>query len=134
MGSVKTLDTRLTPPNKNSDGNLWLTWYDELVSNFGKKDAALAFTTRWGNVKPDAGNDNNLRTKMAANGINISPNGIFGSIQDTAVGFESKLTSFFKMGATASIIISVVIIVFVLAIIWKLAKPENIATAAKFAV
>ncbi len=134
MAMNEVLPIKLTPPNKNSDSNLWLSWYDELVSNYGKKDAALAFTTRWGVVKPDAGNDSNLRTKMAENGINISPNGVFGSIEDSAKGFEAGLTSFFKMGATASMVISVIIIIFVLAIVWKLAKPENIATAAKFAV
>ncbi len=130
---MDTLSPRLTPPNKNSDGNVWLSWYEELESEFGRKDAALAFTTRWGNVKPDAGNDNNLRTKMAEKGINIQPGGIFGSIEDTAKSFTGGLTSFFKMGATASIIVSVVVLIFVLVIVYRLAKPEAVGTVIKYA-
>jgi len=124
---------RLTPPNKNSDGNVWLAWYDELESNFGKKDAALAFTTRWGVVKPDAGNDNNLRTKMAEKGINISPNGVFGSIEDTARSYVGGLTSFLKMGATASMIVNIIVILVVISIVWRLAKPEAVGTVIKYA-
>ncbi len=130
---MEELDPRLKPPNKNSDGNVWLSWYDELESQFGRKDAALAFTTRWGNVKPDAGNDNNLRTKMASRGIDIAPNGIFGSIEDTAKSFTGGITSFLKMGATASMIVGVVLIVFVLIIVYKLAKPESVGTVIKYA-
>ncbi len=131
---MATLNPRLTPPNKNSDSNIWLSWYDELEDNFGRKDAALAFTTRWGNVKPDAGNDNNLRTKMAEKGINISPDGIFGSIEDSAKSFTGGLTSFFKMGAAASMIAGIVVLIFVMIIVYRLAKPETLATAAKLAV
>jgi hypothetical protein len=130
---MATLNPRLTPPNRNSDGNVWLSWYEQLESNFGKKDAALAFTKRWANVKPEAGNDNNLRTKMTEYGINIQPNGIFGSIEDTAKSFTGGLASFMKMGATAAIIVQIVVVIFALLIIWRLAKPEAVGTVIKYA-
>lgn len=127
------LNPRLNPPNKNSDGNVWISWYDQLESNYGKKDAALAFTTRWQVVKPDAGNDNNLRTKMAEHGINIQPGGLLGSLEDTAKSFTGGVTSFLKMGATASMIVSAIVVLFVLVIVYRLAKPEAVGTVIRYA-
>lgn len=133
VSKIMALNPRLTPPNKNADANQWINWYDQLESNFGKKDAATAFTTRWSIVKSDLANDNTLRTYMAKQGIEIKAGGLFGSLEDTTKNLLGGVGDFLKLGMIGAYVISFILLVFVLLVVWRLAKPEAVGTVIKYA-
>jgi hypothetical protein len=129
------LNTRYTPPNKQSDGNQWITWYEQIEKAFGKKDASQAFAARWkvtGALNGPA-NTSDFRGRMKELGIVIDADGILGSALDDVKGFGSSIGGFFKLGGTVMMVVWVIVILVTLAMIWKLAKPEAVGTIIKYA-
>ncbi len=132
---MATLNVRYTPPTGQSDGNQWITWFDQLDKAFGKIDAAQAFSTRWKvtNAGKGPANTSEFRMKMQEKGIAIGADGIIGSYVDTVKGFGNSIGGFLKIGGSIMTVLYIVTFIVVLIIIYKLAKPEAVGTIIKYA-
>lgn len=132
---MATLKAIYTPPLYNSDSNVWISWYDQLESSFGKKDAFAAFSRRWAllNAAKSPANTSSFREAMKGKGISIEPSGVAGSLLDKATSISDSIGGFLKVGGSVVFVMQVVTFIVILAIVWKLAKPEAVGTVIKYA-
>lgn len=90
-------------PVKTSSDQYWITWYDALRDSLSKKDAQTQFKLFWEQrgEGTDA-NTNGLREAMKDRGVIIEPDGIVGSIVDSASsiidGVTDGIGSFLNVG------------------------------------
>ena len=132
---MATLNVRYTPPTGQSDANQWFTWFEQIEKAFGKIDAAQAFSARWKITDAGKGpaNTSDFRMKMQDKGISIGADGLIGSYIDTVKTIGNTVGGFFKIGGSVMFTLYVVTFIVVIAIVWKLAKPEAVGTIIKYA-
>jgi hypothetical protein len=129
------LSLNFIPPKGSDDSNNWINWYDQLERSFGKLDAKRRWTLWWNNTEAgkQRANSSDLRTQMKQRGVEVSPDGILGEISDKAKDFTGTIGNIFKIGATLSTAMTIIIVIVALAIVWRLAKPEAVGTVIKYA-
>jgi hypothetical protein len=123
----------LNIPTKSSSAAEWIAWYKLLPSYLSKSEKQYYFLGFWRKNGSADANTSELRHYFKEEGIVLQSGGIGGDLADTANSFLDTIGGVFKLGATASILMTSGMVVFAGLIIWRLAKPESVGTVIKYA-
>jgi hypothetical protein len=116
-------------PTKSSDSNYWISWYKELKTKVGKKNANILFIKAWGLRASTSANNKEFRDYFASQGINIEPDNIIESASDYVLNTADGVVDFIggALGGISTMIIigSSVMFLIVARILWNASKDPN---------
>lgn len=114
-------------PTNNSSDVVWISWYDALRKQFGKKKANALFTANWdaqNGFNSDA-NSSDLRTHLKdKGGIEIS-GGVLGETKDRLLDVGNFFGDYFTVGKYLGIGLAVIVVGGVGLFIYNLAKDPD---------
>ena len=126
-------DPRNDIPTSTSPDSAWMSWLDECVSALGKKAGTQVWLKFWVNRATASQNTSALREYVKKQGISITSDNIFGSLEDTGKdvvgGITSTIGGFLNMGKIGVYAVGGVILVSVVILVIGIAKhPKDFAT------
>jgi hypothetical protein len=111
-------------PQYNSKAENWISWHKDLKSNFGKKIANGLWLKAWRIRGGSDQNTSELRSYMEKQGVKIDKS-VFNSVTDAGIGFIDGVGNFLQMGATASLVMGIVVVGGLGYIIYKAMKNPD---------
>jgi len=118
---------RNIPINSSSD-SVWITWYDNLRKQFGKKKANALFTANWDaqNGFSSNANTSDLRSHLEKKGgIEIS-GGFLGETKDKVLDVGNFFGDYFTVGKYLGLALGVIVVGGLGLFVYNVArKPES---------
>ena len=121
-------------PQYNSGFEEWISWYDSLKQNFGKKQANALWVKAWKIRGNSSANTNELRSYMKKHGVTIDKSS-WDSIVDTTVAAGDFFGTTIGVSRFLGITLGVIVVGGLGLAIYNLAKrpAESLGTAIKYA-
>ncbi len=119
-------------PDKSSDATAWMQFHQDLKSRYGLRTANSIWVMAWqkyGSTSIIGVSNKGLRDYMSRQGVTLDES-FAAQAQDLAGGVFGKLGELFKIGEYGIILTGGVLLFGVALIVYRLARPEVVSTAA----
>lgn len=114
-------------PTQNSIDITWISWYDSLKKQFGRRKANALFSANWDskNGNSSDANTTTLRNHMSDNGVEIS-GGFFGEAKDRIFGVADFFGDYFTIGKYIGLGLAGVVAISIGAFVFQIATKSSV--------